>query len=113
VPDSLPFEVTPQEVSERASRGETLHLIDVRRPDEHQLTRIEGAELIPMDTIPTHLSRLEELSESGPLIVFCHHGIRSANVVNWLRGQGVPECQSMAGGIERWSNDVDPSVPRY
>jgi rhodanese-related sulfurtransferase len=113
VSDSLPFEITPQEVKDRADRGETMHLIDVRRPDEHQLTRIEGAELIPMDTIPRHVDRLEELAESGPLVVFCHHGIRSANVVNWLRGQGISACQSMAGGIERWSTDVDPGVPRY
>ena len=111
--ENLPFEITPQEVQERASRGEPLHLIDVRRPDEHQLTRIDGAELIPMDTIPRHLDRLEELAESGPLIVFCHHGIRSANVVNWLRGQGIEACQNMAGGIDRWSTEVDPSVSRY
>ena len=111
--ETLAFEVTPLEVKDRAGRGETLHLIDVRRPDEHQLTRIEGAELIPMDTIPRHVDRLEELAETGPLIVFCHHGIRSANVVNWLRGQGISQSQSMAGGIERWSLEVDPSVPRY
>jgi rhodanese-related sulfurtransferase len=107
------FEVTPFEVKQRQDGGEPLHLIDVRRPDEHQITRIEGAELIPMDTIPQHLSRLEEMADSGTLVVFCHHGVRSANVVNWLRGQGVNECQSMAGGIDRWSTDVDPAVPRY
>jgi rhodanese-related sulfurtransferase len=113
VADSLSFEITPQDVKQRVERGETIHLIDVRRPDEHQITRIEGAELIPMDTVPRHLDRLEELAETGPLIVFCHHGIRSANVVSWLRGQGIEASQSMAGGIERWSTEVDPSVPRY
>jgi rhodanese-related sulfurtransferase len=111
--DDLAFEITPQDVKQRIDRGEPVHLIDVRRPDEHAMTRIEGAELIPMDTIPRHVDQLEEWAESGPLIVFCHHGIRSANVVNWLRGQGVAACQSMAGGIERWSTEVDPSVPRY
>ena len=90
-----------------------MHLIDVRRPDEHQLTRIEGAELIPMDTVPSQLERLEELAESGSLVGFCHHGIRSATVVSWLRGQGISACQNMSGGIERWSIEVDPSVPRY
>ena len=69
--------------------------------------------LIPMDTIPRHLDRLEELAESATLIVFCHHGVRSANVVHWLRGQGIAACQSMAGGIDRWSTEVDPTVPRY
>jgi rhodanese-related sulfurtransferase len=111
--DQLPFEIAPQEVNDRAARGEKLHLIDVRRGDEHQLNRIEGAELIPMDTVPANMDRLEELAESGPLIVFCHHGIRSASVVNWLRGQGISAAQSMAGGIDRWSLEVDPAVPRY
>ena len=111
--DSLPFEVSPAEVQSRRGAGERLILIDVRLPEEHQLTRIEGAELIPMDSIPRRLNDLEEMSEENVLIVFCHHGVRSANVVNWLRGQGVESCQSMAGGIERWSTDVDPSVPRY
>jgi len=113
VTDTLPFEVLPADVSVRRRSGESLILIDVRRPEEHQLTRIEGAELIPMDTIPQRLNDLEEMSEQGVLVVFCHHGIRSANVVNWLRGQGVMACQSMAGGIEKWSTDVDSSVPRY
>jgi len=66
-----------------------------------------------MDTVPQHLDRLDELADDGTLIVFCHHGMRSANVVNWLRGQGVVASQSMAGGIDRWSVDVDPSVARY
>jgi rhodanese-related sulfurtransferase len=113
VSDTLAFEVTPGEVKQRLDRGERLFLIDVRQPEEHQLTRIAGAELIPMDTIPNRLGELEALADEAPLVVFCHHGMRSANVVNWLRGQGVTASQSMAGGIERWSADVDPSVPRY
>lgn len=108
-----PFEVTPGEVKQRLAAGEKLFLIDVRRPDEHQITHIESAELIPMDTVPSQLGRLEELADQGTLIVFCHHGMRSANVVNWLRGQGVSACQSMSGGIDQWSTDIDPAVPRY
>ena len=88
-------------------------LIDVRRADEHQLTRIEGAELIPMDTIPRHLERLEEMAESGPLIVFCHHGVRSANVVNWLRGQGIEGPKAWREASNGGAPEVDPSVPRY
>ena len=111
--DDLPFEITPQEVQELAGRSEPLHLIDVRQPDEFEITRIEGAELVPMDTVPRQLDKLEELAESGRLVVICHHGIRSAKVVNWLRGQGLTASQSLAGGIDRWSTDVNPSVPRY
>jgi len=113
VSDIPAFEITPAEVRARLESGEPVALIDVRRPDEHQITRIEGAELIPMDTVPSHLDRLDQLADQATVIVFCHHGIRSANVVNWLRGQGITNSQSMAGGIDRWSTDVDPGVPRY
>jgi len=109
----LPFEVSAGEMQERISRGERIFLIDVRQPEEHQLTRIEGSELIPMDTVPGRIDRLEALADEGTLIIYCHHGMRSANVVNWLRGNGIAACQNLSGGIDRWSTDVDPSVPRY
>ena len=111
--ESLPLEITPREVKQRLDAGEKLALIDVREPFEFQQTRIAGAELIPMRSVPAELSRLEAKSDDGALIVFCHHGVRSLNVVNWLREQGVSECQSMAGGIDRWSLEIDPSVARY
>ena len=109
----LPYEVTPREVKDMLDAGDSVRLIDVREMGEHQLTRIDGAELIPMRGVPAALSRLEGLAEEGSLIVFCHHGVRSMQVVNWLREQGVSDCQSMAGGIDRWSVDIDPALPRY
>jgi rhodanese-related sulfurtransferase len=66
-----------------------------------------------MNTVPQHLQHLETLADEAPLIVFCHHGVRSLTVVNWLREQGVSNCASMSGGIERWSLSIDPGVPRY
>lgn len=110
---ALAWEIAPLDVKRMMDKGEALHMIDVREVGEHQLTRIESAELIPMRTIPAALSRLEGMAEEGMLIVFCHHGMRSLQVVNWLREQGVSDCQSMAGGIDRWSTDVDSSVARY
>jgi rhodanese-related sulfurtransferase len=105
------MEITPQDVQRRLSAGEKLRLIDVREPFEFQKARIEGAELIPMRTIPKALSLFEE--EENPIVVFCHHGMRSLQVVGWLREQGIGNCSSMAGGIDRWSLEVDPNVPRY
>ena len=114
MPDAaLPIETTPQDIQRRLAAGEKLLLIDVREPNEFQAARISDAELIPMRTIPAQLPRLEAASDDATLIVYCHHGIRSLNVVNWLREQGVSGCQSMAGGIDRWSLEIDPSVPRY
>jgi|SRR5579864_4012139 len=109
----LPLETTPQDIHQRLTAGEKLFLIDVREPSEFALARIEGAELIPMRTVPAELSRLDGQADDGALIVYCHHGVRSLNVVNWLRQQGVEACQSMAGGIDRWSLEIDPTVPRY
>ena len=109
---ALPFEISPAEAKQKLDAGEAC-LIDVREQMEHQIARIEGAELIPMNTIPQHLQRLDGLAEEKLLVVHCHHGMRSLNVVNWLRQQGVANCVSMAGGIDLWSAQVDPSVPRY
>lgn len=110
---ALPVETTPQDISRRLNAGEKLLLIDVREPHEFQLARIRGAELIPMRSVPAQLERLDAAGDEATLIVYCHHGVRSLNVVNWLREQGVSGCQSMAGGIDRWSLEIDPSVPRY
>jgi rhodanese-related sulfurtransferase len=107
----IPLEVSPSDVKARIDAGEAVRLIDVREVQEHQLTRIEGAELIPMNSIPQNL---QDLDDDGPaLIVFCHHGVRSLSVVDWLRRQGIENCQSMAGGIDLWSLTVDAAVPRY
>jgi rhodanese-related sulfurtransferase len=107
------MEVTVEDVKRRLDAGESLVLIDVREPFEHQVSRIEGAELVPMQTVPDRLPTLQEKALEAPLIVFCHHGVRSLNVVNWLRRQGLENCWSMAGGIDLWSLSIDPAVPRY
>jgi rhodanese-related sulfurtransferase len=106
-----PFEITALEVKRRLDSGEALNLIDVREPEEHRICRIDSATLIPMRQISEQLEHLEEAT--APLVLFCHHGVRSLNVVAWLREQGLTDCQSMAGGIDAWSRDVDPGVPRY
>jgi rhodanese-related sulfurtransferase len=108
---AIPLEITPTEVKRRVDAGEELSLIDVRDQVEHQICRIDGATLIPMREISQQFDRLEEIAM--PLIVFCHHGVRSLTVVSWLREQGLPECTSMAGGIDAWSREVDPKTPRY
>ncbi len=109
----LPLEITPRDVQRRFEAGEKLALIDVREASEFQIARIAGAELIPMRSVPAELSRLDAQAQETPLIVICHHGVRSLHVVHWLREQGVSACQSLAGGIDRWSLDIDPTVPRY
>jgi rhodanese-related sulfurtransferase len=107
----LPIEITPTEVSALQKQGVALRLIDVREPAEHAICHIDGAELIPMQTVPQHLAGLER--DDSRIVVFCHHGMRSLSVVHWLRKQGIENCQSMAGGIDLWSIQIAPAVPRY
>lgn len=109
--DVLPFEISPLQVRDLLAEGPSLQMIDVREPEEYAICRIEGARPIPMRSIPAHVQEIER--DDRPLVVICHHGVRSLSVVDWLRRQGVENCQSMAGGIDRWSREVDPAVPRY
>jgi len=105
------MEIDPQEVKRRMDAGEKIRMVDVREPFEHRQAHIDGAELIPMRSVPQSLESL--LAACGPLVVFCHHGMRSLQVVDWLSRQGLENCRSMAGGIDRWSLEIDPAVPRY
>jgi len=104
------LEIMPREVKQRLDRGEKLLLVDVREPHEHAVCRIEGAVLLPMGSIPANLSKFDVDED---VICFCHRGMLSMDVANWLRAQGVKTAKSMAGGIDRWSVEVDPEVPRY
>jgi rhodanese-related sulfurtransferase len=98
-------------VKAKLDSGSALLMIDVREPEEHAICRIEGSRLLPMQSIPLHLEELRE--EASEIVVFCHHGVRSLSVVDWLRRQGVENCRSMSGGIDLWSRRIDPVVPRY
>ena len=105
------MEIEPREVKRRLDAGEKLRMVDVREPFEHRQASIADAELIPMRTVPLSIESLRATAE--PLVLFCHHCMRSLQVVEWLRSQGLENCQSMAGGIDRWSIEIDPAVPRY
>ena len=105
------MEIEPREVKLRLDAGEKIRMVDVREPFEHGQASIADAELIPMRGVPQSIASLR--ATPGALVLFCHHGMRSLQVVEWLRGQGVENCMSMAGGIDRWSVEIDPAVPRY
>jgi rhodanese-related sulfurtransferase len=104
------IEITPREVKDLLARDDKVLFVDVREPWEYQTTHIEGSVLIPLGQIPSNLARLENAEH---LVLFCHHGMRSLDAAAWLRAQGVEGAKSMTGGIERWSTEIDPSVPRY
>jgi rhodanese-related sulfurtransferase len=107
----MDFEIQPVQVQELRQQGTEFLLLDCREPWEHQTARIEGAVLMPMQELP--LRAHQELDPDQHIVVYCHHGVRSLNVTNWLRQQGFEKVQSMRGGIAAWSKEVDPKVPSY
>jgi rhodanese-related sulfurtransferase len=86
-------------------------LLDVRESWEYDTARIEPSTLIPMNEIPARA--FQQLNEEDPILVLCHHGARSLSVAAWLRNQGFDQAQSVSGGIDAWSRQIDPTVPRY
>jgi len=107
-----PQEIDVHAVQALLAGGESFLLLDCREPDEHAIARIGGAVLIPMQTIPERLAELEP-HRASRIVVHCHHGVRSLRVTRFLRERGFTSAQSMAGGIEAWSREIDPAVPRY
>ena len=113
-PSAPPLELTAVEAA--AVLAETPAaarlLLDCRTPEEYATAQITGSQLLPMQELPERVGELSAWRDK-PIIVHCHHGMRSLRVTKWLREQGFPLAQSMQGGIDAWSTDVDPSVPRY
>ena len=101
----------PAEFAEAPGRGgDELLLIDVREPEEFELARVEGAELLPLSRFREWAGVLDPARET---VVMCHHGIRSAQVCAVLARQGFTRLHNLSGGIDRWSAEVDRRVPRY
>jgi rhodanese-related sulfurtransferase len=104
------YEITVQNAAALLQDGKA-KLIDVREPWEYPTAKIEGSLLMPMGEIPSRAH--QELDPDDHLLILCHHGARSLSVTNWLRQQGFDASQSIAGGIDAWSSQVDPKIPRY
>ena len=109
--EKMDYEIAPEEVKAKLDARDRFTLLDVREPWEVEAARIEGATLIPMGDIPGRAH--QELDPDDHIIVYCHHGVRSLNVTAWLRQQGFEKAQSMAGGIDAWSRQVDGKVTVY
>jgi rhodanese-related sulfurtransferase len=103
--------MTVTELRSALDAGRDLVVLDVREPEELALAALPGVVHIPMRELPL---RVAELPRDRDLAVLCHHGVRSAHVVQWLRQMlGFQRAQNVEGGIDAWSIEVDPSVPRY
>jgi adenylyltransferase/sulfurtransferase len=106
----MSFTITPKELKTRLDKGDRPVLVDVREQWEHALAKLEGSVLIPLATLPQALDKLDRQAE---IIAYCHHGMRSADAAGFLLQQGFSNVKNLIGGIDAWSAEVDPSVPRY
>ena len=102
-------EISVQSLSERLP-GNHFALLDVREPWEYQICHLPDAQLIPLDQLP---GRLHELPQTRPLIVICHHGVRSRYAQQFLIQQGVADVLNLTGGMAAWAAYVDPTMPTY
>jgi rhodanese-related sulfurtransferase len=106
----LDYEISPADAA-ALFRENKVRLIDVREPWEFSTARIDGSMLMPMGDVPSRAH--QELDPDERLVVLCHLGMRSMNVTVWLRNQGFEQVQSLRGGIDAWSAEVDSTVARY
>src|SRR5687767_3568183 len=106
------LDISVQDVKRMQDAKADFLLLDVRQPQEYEHVRIEGAELIPLPHLQARLSELEP-HRNRPIVVHCHHGGRSMQATLFLRQQGFTNVKNMAGGIDAWSLQIDPSKPRY
>ncbi len=102
--------ITPAELDARRRRGDELDLVDVREPNEWEIGRIEGARLAPLSSFAEALSSIDSARD---VVVYCKVGARSAKAVRQLQAAGFRRVWNLAGGINRWSEEIDPTVPRY
>ena len=103
-------EIAPVDLKVRLDAGDDLFVLDVREPHEFEIARIPGTTLIPLGTLPEHV---HELDATADIVVHCKSGVRSGKAQRLLRDMGFSRVTNLAGGILRWSDEVDPSVPKY
>jgi adenylyltransferase/sulfurtransferase len=103
-------EITPAELAERLRRGDDIDLIDVREPYELNIARIPNVRLIPLGTLGDAIPSLDPERET---VVICRTGARSGRAVQQLRAAGFEHVYNLVGGIHRWADEVDPSLPKY
>ena len=103
-------EITPLELKARMDRGDDIFILDVREPHEYDIAKIEGSTLIPLGQVA---QRVDELDSTADIIVHCKMGGRSAKAQGILKEMGFSRVTNLTGGILRWSDEVDPSIPKY
>ena len=104
-------QISPRDLYKSLENGLSVRLIDVRQPWENDIATLPGSVLIPLNELP---QRAQEISrDQTEVVVYCHHGIRSLSAAGYLQRIGFINVKSLAGGIDAWSCEIDPDIPRY
>ncbi len=104
------MEIAPEELKLILDSGRQVMIIDVREPAEHKICHLTGAKLIPLRDLP---KRTTELNPKDFIVLYCHHGIRSAQATSWLKRNGFENVKNLRGGIDAWAEVIDPTMKRY
>lgn len=107
---SPPLEIDVHSLARQRVDGLAPVIVDVREPWEREICAFDGALTIPMGELP---GRWEEVPAGEPVVVVCHHGVRSLHATVWLRHQGVAGAVSLRGGIDAWAREIDPAMACY
>jgi rhodanese-related sulfurtransferase len=108
----MPRQIRPETLAQLIADKEPVYLLDVREHWEHEHCRLSDSTLIPLGELPSRIDEVE-VPKDAKVVVYCHHGIRSISGAAILEMNGFREAYSLAGGIDAWSELIDPSVPRY
>ncbi|GAB3854454.1 rhodanese-like domain-containing protein [Hymenobacter terrigena] len=108
---SFSLEISPEDLHRRLQAGDDIQLIDVREEMEFEYCHLPGSLLLPLDELPR---RAAEIRTEGPVVVICHHGVRSAHALGYLRQRlGRTNVLNLRGGVDAWAARVDPAFPTY
>jgi len=110
MPSSDSLQIEPTDLKQLLDRGDAVEIVDIRENWEHKICHIDGSLLLPMAELP---ARVGELPPERPLVIVCHHGMRSFHATMWLRQHGFPRAVNLAGGVDAWATQVDPAMARY
>jgi adenylyltransferase/sulfurtransferase len=102
--------ISVSDLKRKIDKGDAVVIVDVREPFEYEIARIENSKLIPLGELP---ERLDELDRTKEIVAMCHSGTRSALAVDLLQSEGFTKAFNLAGGIEAWATEIDPTMPRY
>lgn len=104
-------QISVTEVKNKLDQKQGFRLIDVREPHEYEIAKIEGAELIPLSKFAQEAP--SKLKQDEEIVIHCHHGGRSQRACEYLAGLGYTNLANVSGGINAWSQEIDPDVPQY